>query len=483
MADIKGSSLATGLQAYWDFQETSAGTGSVTRQDLTGNGNHLLDAGTTPSSTSGKLGTCIFPNDANNEYLYIADNAYVSIVDGWSVSMWIKFDSTYMDGGAGSYHYFLSKRSGENGIQHWLQNDSGTWYLYIGTGSGSFSGTKLSSPSISLDTWYHIVIYHNGASSYIYLNGTQYSISLNAITDPAANLEIGANNINHTTGGYVDEVGIWNRELTQTDVTTLYNSGTPLPYWSASTVSGDSTLPTSMVSYWTMDETSSTRADSVGSNSLTDSGSTSYATGKQSNAADFESSSSQKLSKSSAAGLGTIAGTGDFTLAAWFNPESAGTETAGLRGYTIAGGTDRIVMDVDVTNIFCQMYDGTNGAYITGPSVSASTWYHFVLSRSGGTLSLYVNGGLFGTNTGTYGTSSSTNLNSISTIELGGESAISTAEYYDGLIDEAVLWNKAITPGEVRALYGYGTPPPYTAAAAATTSSATKHTLGLLGVG
>jgi hypothetical protein len=61
----------------------------------------------------------------------------------------------------------------------------------------------------------------------------------------------------------IDEVGFWNRDLSQTEISKLYNSGDGVGY---SQLTSDE--KTNLVSWWSMDETSGNRADSHGTNTI-----------------------------------------------------------------------------------------------------------------------------------------------------------------------------------------------------------------------
>lgn len=61
----------------------------------------------------------------------------------------------------------------------------------------------------------------------------------------------------------IDEVGFWNRELSQTEISKLYNSGNGVSY---SQLTNSELV--NLVSWWTMDETSGNRADSHGTSTL-----------------------------------------------------------------------------------------------------------------------------------------------------------------------------------------------------------------------
>ena len=61
----------------------------------------------------------------------------------------------------------------------------------------------------------------------------------------------------------MDEVGFWNRDLSQTEISKLYNSGNGVGY--SQLTSGEQT---DLVSWWSMDETSGNRVDSHGTNTI-----------------------------------------------------------------------------------------------------------------------------------------------------------------------------------------------------------------------
>ena len=61
----------------------------------------------------------------------------------------------------------------------------------------------------------------------------------------------------------IDEAGFWNRDLSQTEISKLYNSGNGVGY--SQLTSGETT---NLVSWWSMDETSGNRADSHGTNTI-----------------------------------------------------------------------------------------------------------------------------------------------------------------------------------------------------------------------
>ena len=110
-----------------------------------------------------------------------------------------------------------------SGTQQWAVNSTST---YSNTG-----------------TWNHIVFTHNGTLPEIYINGTIASMNRSSTTDNTkwwtALRNAGANGIaigskaplngntwNEFFEGKLDDIGIWDRALTSTEVGNLYNSGT-----------------------------------------------------------------------------------------------------------------------------------------------------------------------------------------------------------------------------------------------------------------
>ena len=175
---------------------------------------------------------------------------------------------------------------------------------------------------------------------------------------------------------------------------------------------------------------------------------------------------------SAAAGLGTVFGgasrtsyvsavdsstlkfgTGDFTLSAWFRAttlpatgaayEILGKRVANAGNYEIqlsnAGGTTKVVAFVG---------DSSGNVPVTSnATISATTLYHVAFRRLSGTVSLWLNGAIAAsTVTGTKNTDSTSNLDV-------GRDPSSAAEYFDGTIDQVVLYNKALSPIEILSRY------------------------------
>ena len=142
-----------------------------------------------------------------------------------TISFWV--NTTTCDTG-GSYAYLFGMGSGCAGSQFAIGCSSGGAIMLTGCGGGD---TSTGAGVISVDDWYHIVVTFNGSTSKIYSNNVLEKTSVyvyNTANDP---IIIGGWSGNpEGMTGHIDEVGIWSRELTEAEITELYNSGDGLAY-------------------------------------------------------------------------------------------------------------------------------------------------------------------------------------------------------------------------------------------------------------
>lgn len=148
-----------------------------------------------------------------------------------SISMWCKKSST-----SGVNISVGSLVSSTNGI--WIQ-----WFtdntLYFTIRNGAIMTTSY---ALSGDTdWHNIIGVYNGANAKIYVDGnlvvTGTNIPSSLSSTAGNNFEIGSLNGSFFTSGNIDEVAVFNSELSASDVTSIYNSGVPNDISSLSPVS------------------------------------------------------------------------------------------------------------------------------------------------------------------------------------------------------------------------------------------------------
>ncbi|NOT05220.1 MAG: DUF11 domain-containing protein [Anaerolineales bacterium] len=224
--------------------------------------------------------------------------------------------------------------------------------------------------------------------------------------------------------------------------------------------SQNSALPnpgtTGLVAWWSLNETSGTRNDSFGSNTLTDNNTVTSTTGKKGNAAQFTWTNSEWLSKADNADLST--GDIDFTVCGWMNINTKTTyrgllskweHSTNNKEYYIGYASDLGRFTFVVSN------NGTATGGIAANSFGApttGTWNYVCAwhDATANTLNIQVNNGTVDSaawSAGVYNGTAPFNIGRIG----GG-----TTSYHDGLSDEIVFYKRILTAGERSWLYNAG---------------------------
>jgi hypothetical protein len=214
-----GGTLTTGLVSYWTLNETSGA-----RADSQGT-NALAVSGTSVGSTTGKQGNAAVFTSGNMLY-----STATPSWPGLGIAGWIKIASV----GPSNFQCVISQfGSTLQSFALLYDHGVGAFKLVVSPTGSTYSEVDLPM-SITFGTWYFV------AASW---NGTQLQLSVNNGTVATAAF---AGPIYHSSDGLtlgyfggnysdctIDELGIWSRALTATEVTQLYASGSgvtwPLP--------------------------------------------------------------------------------------------------------------------------------------------------------------------------------------------------------------------------------------------------------------
>lgn len=226
-------------------------------------------------------------------------------------------------------------------------------------------------------------------------------------------------------------------------------------------------LADNLISYLKMDESSGTRVDAHGSNDLTagGTGGVGSATGIINDAADFELADADVLYITDASQSGLDV-TGDFSISAWINIESApgsGVEFDIVSKHDNGAANQRSFI-ASYENVsgngfrFRVSSSGTSGTQSTAKwlqTLTTATWYHVVFAYSAaGNVSLYVNGSLVSNVTGQR--TSVFNGTAPFTVGARGNGGSTFAAHFDGLIDEVGIWGRTLDATDVSDLYNAG---------------------------
>jgi hypothetical protein len=413
--------ILSGAVAYWKFDEGSGNTTS----DLTTNANDGTIAGA--SWTTGKFGNTLDFN-GSSDYVDHGNDSSMNAGSAISIAAWIKPDTA----GDRNYGRIISKYGSSSG-----------WDLFLGDGGGNklilkINGTNLWSEAGSLvGAWHHVVVvYESGVGATFYVDGVSAGTDSN-YTDPvnsnSSNVQIGKWPISSSRyfDGLIDEVIIYHRALSESEITNLYNL--------------DITLQES-VAYWKFDEGSGSTTSDVTANvnDGTINGANWTTSGKSGNALSFNGNSDYVDIENDASLNPTVA----ITIEAWVNPNTAGQVNYGriISKYGSSSGWDLFLGDGGGNKLILKI-NGTNLWSEAGSLVGA--WHHVVVVyESGVGATFYVDGVSAGT-ASNYTDPIDSNSSNVQI----GKWPISSGRYFDGFIDEVVIYNRALNATEVQGRY------------------------------
>ncbi len=142
--------------------------------------------------------------------------------------------------------------------------------------------------------------------------------------------------------------------------------------------------------------------------------------------------------------------TSDVTFAMWVNITAygAGTTVFFSNGASNANGTIMQISSAGLFGIGHNFRVSLNSA----TTLSLATWYHVAMTITSGTTQCWVNGVTSG------GTTATTPNSAGSDTTIGGSTNSShvTSGFFNGLVDEVRVYNRAISSDEMIALYNNG---------------------------
>ena len=216
-------------------------------------------------------------------------------------------------------------------------------------------------------------------------------------------------------------------------------------------------LADNLIAWWTMNEESGTREDSVGSNDLADQNTVLFGAGKQGNAADYVAASAEGLWTASTADVSFA--DDDFTYALWCKLDLHTVNHDILSKYDSGGGKReyRLYFDHGQNRFIWRVTSNpsSSGTAVNADelgNVSTGTWYFIVAwhDKTANVIGIQVNNGTADTTAQSLGCNESS-----SNLGVGIGAALG-ANYWDGLIDEIGLWGRVLSADDKTALYGSG---------------------------
>ena len=187
-------------------------------------------AGIVEPNLAAAIGSTVFEFDrSNSEYIDLNPGVMKDFTsDNISISAWVKANTLNV------YDYIFVDGATSNNRIVALNYASVRGGLEFGVGNGSVA--RASGVSINTGEWYHIVCtYAAGGDLKFYLNGNTtpvatatFSGALDLSSHTKSSIGGSAVHSANYWDGEISNVQVWNAELGTSDVTTLYNNGTPL---------------------------------------------------------------------------------------------------------------------------------------------------------------------------------------------------------------------------------------------------------------
>ena len=211
--------LTTDIVSYYKLDETS---GTNANDEINNN------EGTTHGAAVNQTGKIdkAYSFDGN-DYVDLGTGATLNLSSAFTLSFWIKPSSL------GNSNEILSKSA-----------SSGTWdyecrvalakpTVDLITTNGSYQ--VVGGDSLSTGTWYFFTARYDGSTLKVYINADEKdSVAATGAVQDTTNSYVSIARKGAYNGfyfsGLIDEVGIWSRALTSTEITALYNSGSGFAY-------------------------------------------------------------------------------------------------------------------------------------------------------------------------------------------------------------------------------------------------------------
>ncbi|GMV00337.1 MAG: LamG domain-containing protein [Ignavibacteriota bacterium] len=405
-----------GLIAYYPFNGNA--------NDLSGNGNN-----------GATIGGCDWVQGVTGQACSFDGNGYISVPNSpslqspstsLSIAFWL-----YLDEWTNGWAPILAKSNTSSSYgQYSLEiNNNGTLNFWTGNGGNYFTHNLIS------DNWYHLAFTWDGNQAKFYIDGSlRETLNFSGfITSDELPLEIGRHipgSTNDYLIGKLDELVLYNRALTNQEIYQLYSS----------------TISQGLVAHYKFD---GNYLDESGYNNTGNGFNTNFLTDRfgQEGATVFFNGIDSYVSVPNSASLSSP--TNSISISLWFYLEQA----YDLHNCFLTK-SDQLNQSGQYTLNYCNCTDGNlidlnigNTANFIYHNFNLHEWYHLVVTYEGQLIKFYENGTFIGQTT----FSGNIQVNDLP-LEFG-RNMPGLPDYYHGRIDDARIYNRALTETEIQELY------------------------------
>jgi hypothetical protein len=209
---------------YYNMDSASVSGTSLT--DNSGNGNTGTLVGSPTTGAVGKIGQAITFAAASSQYVDGGTATATNVGSGnpITVACWLNLASN-----PSTPFSFIANGTGSSLVNWELRKLSGTTVDFFSYVSANYQGIQINLTAPT-GTWFHLVGIWTGSAWQVYYNGaleTNVALSINDGIGPGGGVShfyVGVEpGLTRYLDGSIDEVRIYNRALSSTEVTALYN--------------------------------------------------------------------------------------------------------------------------------------------------------------------------------------------------------------------------------------------------------------------
>ncbi|MCA9061860.1 MAG: DUF4347 domain-containing protein, partial [Planctomycetaceae bacterium] len=388
-------------------------------------------------TTAGRIGSA-FSLDGTNDYVDLG-NMNGLVLNDFTASAWVYVDASTNIGqhrviswddistpGADGREEFSIKSSNGSNVPDFTILAGGVWTTV--TGSPLTTG------------WHQLVATRSGANLAFYVDGTLAGSSSSANTSaisPEAHMVLGQVSPEYNGeffNGKIDEAAVFTRALSATEIASLYRSQSR---------DTDTFVATPAASY----KAEGNANDFTSTHEGTAIGGVTYTPGISGRGFEFDGTTGYI----SIADNATLEVTSAVTMAAWIKADDVANfrqiiskfGASGSMAYQFGLSPNGALRADFSTNGTTYTNIGTSTGLLT-----SGQWYHVAATFDNGAMKLYINGVQAGSSTAAFST-----IYSGGSADLNIGRAASAAQYFDGRIDEAVVYNRALSATEIANLY------------------------------
>ncbi len=426
-----------GLVAHWAFDEGSG----TTAHDSTGSYPGTLAGSTAWSPVGGKAGGAVSLSRATGDYVTMGNVLPLTGTD-FSLVVWVK--TTAGDNVILSKHqstvvagYIMAQyETGSYG------SPGKAWFY----GRGEPSLAPISSTTINDGNWHQIIVtYAQGGNASIYVDGApveDFHPSVPIVDNAAPFLIAGLSTPSLTPeanfDGLIDDVQVYSQALMPEDVQWLFDH--------PGQVLVCAPPPSGLVSWWRAEGNAT---DFIGINNGTLVNNTSFASGRVGQAFTFDEVGDYVTVPDHP----SLNPTAAITVDSWiFSNNSSLAPAIVKKASATSGYALELSVDSSQALFWVNLGSGGSGGWISSPAggLTQGIWTHVAGVYDGTSVSLYINGLLIGSTPAPGAIVPSANDLNI------GRDPSNSARFFNGLIDEAAIFNRALSAQEIATIYNAG---------------------------